>query len=90
MPEVISGNCHYHPMRAGIGICVECRQVVCQECTTQFDGINRCAACLSKMSRQQGNRPPRNPWGVGAVFGMVVSTGALFGAVYLVAHLLSP
>jgi hypothetical protein len=88
--EILSGNCHYHPGRPGIGICVECKQVICQECTTQFDGINRCAACLAKMSRQQTKEPVRRPWGVGAIFGLIVSFGTVFGAVYFVSRLLSP
>ena|SRR5438445_10499786 len=90
MSEILSGNCHYHPARPGIGICVECRQVICQECTTQFDGINRCAACLAKMSRRQADAGPRHAWGAGAVFGSLVCFGAIFGAVYLFAWIISP
>ena len=41
-----SGRCHYHPDRTGLGICVECRRVICRECTTPFEGINRCACLL--------------------------------------------
>ncbi len=90
MPEILSGNCHYHPGRAGIGICVECRQVICQECTTQFDGINRCASCLAKMSRQQVDRRERRAWSAGGVFGMLVCFGGVLGVVYLFARILTP
>lgn len=89
MSEALSGNCHYHPARPGIGICVECRQVICQECTTQFDGINRCASCLAKMSRKSGEHAVQRPWSVGAVLGTLVSFAAVFGVVYLIARLIS-
>ncbi len=89
MPEALSGNCHYHPGRAGIGICVECRQVICQECTTQFDGINRCASCLAKMSRSAQTHAERRPWGVGSIVGLIACLGAVFAVVYLIARLVS-
>ena len=76
-------------MRAGIGICVECRQVICKECTTQFDGINRCAACLANLSRQHSQRAEGKAWGAGTVFGMLVSFAGVFGVVYLFARLLA-
>jgi hypothetical protein len=76
-------------MRPGIGVCVECRQVICQECTTQFDGINRCAACLAKMSRKQNERRERRPWGFGAIFGTAICFASIYGVVYLVARILT-
>ena len=60
-----SGRCHYHPERAGLGICVECRQVICRECTTQFEGINRCAKCLAARLSQAQKIVARSEWGVG-------------------------
>jgi hypothetical protein len=68
----IGGNCHYHPIRAGIGVCVECRQVICAECTTQFDGINRCASCLSKMSRAAENKVARSDFGFASLLTTVL------------------
>jgi len=62
-----SGRCHYHPERAGLGICVECRHVICQECTTQFDGINRCARCLGQRLAKSRALPPRSEWTFGNV-----------------------
>ena len=38
--------CKYHPDRAGVGVCMRCRAVVCAACTTRLDGINHCHACL--------------------------------------------
>lgn len=30
---------------------MSCRRAVCQECATTWDGINYCAACLSRKRR---------------------------------------
>ena len=82
-----SGRCHYHPDRTGLGICVECRNVICLECTTQFEGINRCAKCLAKRLASAKTLGVRREWTVGNVFFALVAVGTVFGAVYLVAHL---
>jgi hypothetical protein len=73
-----SGRCHYHPDRAGLGICVECRQVICVECTTQFEGINRCATCLGKRLKAATRLAPRDDWSAGSVALALVSVGAIF------------
>ena len=78
-----SGRCHYHPERPGLGICVECREVVCRECTTQFEGINRCAACLSKRLSLSKQVKERREWSVGNVLLALLSAGVLFGLVLL-------
>ncbi len=78
-----SGRCHYHPERPGLGICVECREVVCRECTTQFEGINRCAACLTRRLSQSSQVRERREWSVGNVLLALASFGVLFGLVLL-------
>ncbi len=85
----LSGTCHYHPMRAGIGVCVECRQVVCAECSTQFEGINRCAACLAKLSKKAKDRPLGADLGFGSVMTFLLVFGLLFGSVALLAQVVS-
>lgn len=85
-----SGRCHYHPERAGLGICVECRQVICRECTTQFEGINRCASCLNKRLAQTRTVTDRREWTFGNVVLSVVAIGSVFGVVLLVAQALAP
>ncbi len=77
-----SGRCNYHPERAGIGICVECRNVICQECTTQFEGINRCATCLSKRLQAAKQLVKRNDWSFGNLLLAVMAIATLFGAIY--------
>ncbi len=80
-----SGRCHYHPDRPGLGVCVECRQVICRECTTQFEGINRCASCLGKRLAQSQKPTSRREWTVGNVFLALVGFGVLFCVVWVTA-----
>ncbi|MBL8953323.1 MAG: hypothetical protein JNK82_21290 [Myxococcaceae bacterium] len=77
-----SGRCFYHPDRSGIGICVECRNVICAECTTQFEGINRCAKCLAARLAAAKKLVERNDWGAGSIFLALVSISFVFGLVY--------
>jgi hypothetical protein len=86
----ISGACHYHPMRPGIGVCVECRQVVCAECSTQFEGINRCAQCLGKMSRRAAAKKSGSDFGFFSIFTSLVVFGLLFGGLAWAAQALVP
>ncbi len=85
-----SGRCFYHPDRSGIGICVECRNVICTECTTQFEGINRCAKCLGLKLAATQKLVTRNDWSVGSLFLALVSIALIFGAVIGAATLLAP
>lgn len=52
--SIASGRCANHPDRHGVGLCVECRGVVCEECTTRFEGINRCTSCLARRVEVMG------------------------------------
>lgn len=83
-----SGRCRYHPERMGIGLCVECRNVVCAECTTQFEGINRCATCLAKRHAALRTVVDRKSWTVGNVLLSVVGMLCVFGVVLLFARAL--
>ncbi|QAT86871.1 hypothetical protein EJ065_5337 [Corallococcus coralloides] len=81
-----SGRCHYHPDRAGLGVCVECRRVICRECTTQFEGINRCASCLDTRRKALEGPPPRSEWSVAHVVLALVGVVLVWGGVLLAAH----
>lgn len=35
---------------------MSCREVVCAECATEWDGINYCVACLGQRRRREGRR----------------------------------
>ena len=82
-----SGRCNYHPERAGIGICVECRSVICVECTTQFEGINRCATCLQKRLAAAQKLAERQDWSLGSVTLALLAASLLFGGFYFFASI---
>jgi hypothetical protein len=83
-------HCYQHPARLGIGICIECRQVVCAECSTQFEGINRCARCLSRMAPKASARSGYREWGVLSLIGALGSLGLLLGGALLLAQWIRP
>ena len=33
-------QCHYHPNRPAIGVCVELGIPICAECSTRYEGVN--------------------------------------------------
>ncbi len=82
-----SGRCHYHPERSGIGICVECRSVICAECTTQFEGINRCATCLKAKLAKASTLLERKDWTVHGVTLGLLGVGSLYAGVLMLAKL---
>ncbi len=84
-----SGRCFYHPDRAGLGICVECRNVICVECTTQFEGINRCAKCLAARLASAKKLTVRKDWSVGNLFLALCSLGAVYGIAWALAKVFS-
>jgi hypothetical protein len=83
-------HCSFHPQRLGIGICVECRKVICAECTTQFEGINRCAQCLAKLAPKLKPKAALAEWGAVSLLGAAASFAGLIGCMALVAAWLSP
>ncbi|QRK04612.1 hypothetical protein JQX13_30720 [Archangium violaceum] len=82
-----SGRCHYHPERTGLGICVECRRVICRECTTQFEGINRCASCLEKRRKALEGPAERREWSVSNVLLALIGAALVYGGVLLLAQM---
>lgn len=83
-----SGRCHYHPERTGLGICVECRRVICRECTTQFEGINRCASCLDKRRQALRGQAERREWSPGNMLLALLGFGVVYGGMLVLAQLL--
>ena len=84
-----SGRCYEHPDRPGLGICVECRKVICSECTTQFEGINRCAACLKARLQRLQQLRQRKDWSVGGVTLALLSLGILYSIFLGISSLLA-
>ncbi len=87
LSALASGRCSYHPDRPGLGICVECRSVICQECTTQFEGINRCASCLSARTRKPAKVQVYREFSAANVALATFSFGLLFTGFWLLALL---
>ena len=54
--------CVNHPDRPGRALCMACRKVVCEECATQWDGINYCVACLARRRAKAVAKSPVLPW----------------------------
>jgi late competence protein required for DNA uptake (superfamily II DNA/RNA helicase) len=57
----LSKTCVRHPDIAGFAVCMACRQVVCQECATTWDGINYCRECLAKKGVRSAAGSHRSP-----------------------------
>jgi hypothetical protein len=83
-------HCYQHAQRLGIGICVECRQVVCAECSTQFEGINRCARCLQKLAPKRDERRAFREWGFWSIAGALFGLSVLYGGVLMLAKAIEP
>lgn len=83
-------HCHHHPQRLGIGICVECRQVVCAECSTPFEGINRCAPCLVRLAPRAPVVRPHREGSPGSLLASAVALCLLCAGAWLVAKGISP
>ena len=42
--------------RSAIAICVACRKPICQACSTLWEGIHHCTACLAQRRAAVGRR----------------------------------
>jgi hypothetical protein len=58
-----------------------CRKTVCQECATEWDGINYCVACLSARREQTRGRSVPLVW---VLWGVVVAALAAALSVVMV------
>jgi hypothetical protein len=75
--------CQYHPDRAGVGVCMRCRAVICAACCTRVEGINHCHACLKALAaRPEKPRRPRTGAPLTALV-LVLGWAALFGMMWL-------
>ncbi len=83
-------NCVFHRDVPGIGICISCRRVVCDGCSTRLQGRNFCSECLSLRALgrqdQQADRSSvatRLGLGLLALVSTSVLTVAVFGLGFL-------
>ncbi|HWM90864.1 MAG TPA: hypothetical protein VN493_08865 [Thermoanaerobaculia bacterium] len=49
-------HCYYHPDRSALAICVSCRKPICQSCSTLWEGMHHCTACLAQRRTATGQR----------------------------------
>ena len=61
-PGLNRQHCANHPDRFGHALCMNCRKTVCQECATEWDGINYCVRCLAGRRRASGERSSVGGW----------------------------
>jgi hypothetical protein len=69
--------CTDHPDRPAHARCMSCRKVLCDECATQWDGINYCSRCLQ--ARGTAART-RTAWLPGLLMVVVIGTLLFFHA----------
>ena len=78
-------RCANHPEREGVGICVNCRSVVCVECTTRVDRMNYCYRCLQQAAEpareaKRENRTAEVALGIPLLLLAFAATAAVFAA----------
>lgn len=49
-------HCFYHPDRSALAVCVSCRKPICQSCSTLWEGMHHCTACLPLRRAAVGER----------------------------------
>ncbi len=54
MKALREANCTNHPDRSAWARCMSCQKVLCQECATEWEGINYCIACLASKRTGSG------------------------------------
>lgn len=70
-------QCVNHPARDGVGICMTCKSVVCDECSTKIDGINTCLGCLNRKVGKQRKAPGLIARSANLIFGVAALLFAL-------------
>ena len=83
--------CHFHPDRAGVGVCIRCRKVICAACRTRVDGVNHCHACLKALG-SRNDEPGKQVayWPLLSVGMLTVSFMVLAGICTLLQGCLAP
>jgi hypothetical protein len=84
-------NCLIHNDAPGIGICVSCRRVVCDACSTRLQGRNFCSECLADRASQGAEQLASRssvPTRIGLGLLAITSAGVLALAVFSAGFLL--
>ena len=72
-------HCFYHPDRSALAICVSCRKPICQSCSTLWEGMHHCTACLA----QRRATVTRSGTGVRTAFMILLTLALLAVATFL-------
>ena len=84
---MVGASCTWHLRRPGIGFCVQCKRVICAECSTRIEGVNRCRECLETAARvaeqpTTGDPGARNHWAAAALYCLLLFS-LLWGTFHL-------
>ncbi len=83
--------CKYHPDRPGVGVCMRCRAVICNDCCTRLDGVNHCHACLKTLSRPPETRSARRIFrSIAATFFLFIACLLFAGVFWKIQGILAP
>ena len=52
---------------------MSCRKLLCQECTTQWEGINYCGACVGKLAASSVRRSRALPLALMVTFAVAMA-----------------
>jgi hypothetical protein len=69
--------CAEHPDRHSHAVCMSCRKALCQECTTQWEGINYCRACVTALATV----PVKRARPFGGIIMVLLSAAMIFALV---------
>ena len=75
-PPLERRHCANHPDRPAHAVCMACRKVVCQECATEWDGVNYCVACLAEKRAGARKRTSAFRWVAWAAVVLALFYGA--------------
>ena len=70
MDALTRQSCAEHPERHAHAVCMACRKLLCQECTTQWEGINYCQQCVGQLAAAPVRRA--RPLGTMAMLALTV------------------
>ena len=72
-------SCAEHPERHSHAVCMSCRKLLCQECTTLWEGINYCQQCVGQLAAA----PVRRARPIGAIVMLTITVALALALVRL-------
>ena len=84
---MVDASCTWHAERPGIGLCVQCRRVICAECSTRIEGVNRCRGCLETAAMVAERRVSAEPSAGADLAAGGIYCAVLFALLWATLHL---